>query len=1013
MTLFGSMAVGIPQTMVAQTTTPASASKTVYNFDPFSDTNFLKLFYKVHKDGRKFPTLKEFEEAGFSKHDLEFARSHVRPRAIITPSAAEQLVQSLYPTRKLWMNLPAGDGKGLGGYPNSNFSDDTFSMWNYTAKYGNWNHGLFQGPGAWADAAHKNGTDIYSGVKFFDHTTPGAADSYFTFIIEKNEDGSFKYVDPMLNIFLYFGTDGINYNWESTSRYMEDDIVKLHKALYKRAEEIGFKNFHIGMYTNTSQLSNSNVDYLYGTKASGKTADTFLNYEGNDFTSSPGKSVLVAERNFGNADGLYAGAWIVSLDRTWDVFEGQGYGDVTEEEREAAKRMNMVLWGEHANSRFWSYNTGSDAYDIQKNYQELLERVFSGGNRNPAKRPMAGGSYSWSQNGSNAPMYNFPGLATYIPERSAIQGNLPFRTHFSLGNGDRYNYKGKKTFTSWYNMSAQDVVPTYRWLVYQAGTKQVATDLQPSFSHLDSYMGGSSLRLKGTPSNTDVVLYRTKLTVGTNPYLKVALKWAEGKAGATASNLYVILQKEGSTDWIEVPAGETADKQWKENDVQITGLNAGDVISRIGLRVKGDGSAYDLYVGKLEINDDTKVTPASIATGSLIAEVKEETTQSMSVKLSWGVDGEGTARNAYGMTYNDERNIDHFEVIYKNGENGTPHVIATTSSWAAFIGSKVFDSSTEQPYFGVRAVSTDLKTYSPIEWINVSRSEGVPNYSDKSYGTSQINAGSEGIAKAREQRYITEFKTTGAEQNLNYTASAPQADGTQYVDATANHKLVVKQGQEIELFFKAADFGRVSGQDDGLRWCFGKAYLDLDESKSFSPESIDAGGENVFDLGTARKGTNEFQHPGITKKITIPENARVGKSRLRVVFSDAWFPHPGPVGLTTKGFSIDFDVEITGDPAKGREKPVDLHDQGEADAPEAQATGIAHTTVAKASTAVVGKNEISLTNVEKAWIYDVQGRFVKFVSNNPKQISTSELTPGVYILKMQQQNVIRSVKFIK
>lgn len=29
--------------------------------------------------------------------------------------------------------------------------------------------------------------------------------------------------------------------------------------------------------------------------------------------------------------------------------------------------------------------------------------------------------------------------------------DLPFTTHFSLGNGERYNYKGKKTFGSWYN----------------------------------------------------------------------------------------------------------------------------------------------------------------------------------------------------------------------------------------------------------------------------------------------------------------------------------------------------------------------------------------------------------------------------------------------------------------------------------------------------------------------------------------------------------------------------------
>ena len=59
-------------------------------------------------------------------------------------------------------------------------------------------------------------------------------------------------------------------------------------------------------------------------------------------------------------------------------------------------------------------------------------------------------------------MASFAGLASWIPERTAISGKLPFATHFNTGNGERYNYKGKKTAGSWYNMSSQDVVPTYR-----------------------------------------------------------------------------------------------------------------------------------------------------------------------------------------------------------------------------------------------------------------------------------------------------------------------------------------------------------------------------------------------------------------------------------------------------------------------------------------------------------------------------------------------------------------------
>ena len=79
----------------------------------------------------------------------------------------------------------------------------------------------------------------------------------------------------------------------------------------------------------------------------------------------------------GSADGLYAGVWIVSMNRRWNNLN----------KNEEAKRCGICLWGEHAESRFWSYNTGGDAMSRMSNYQEYLEHAFSGGNRNPLSRP--------------------------------------------------------------------------------------------------------------------------------------------------------------------------------------------------------------------------------------------------------------------------------------------------------------------------------------------------------------------------------------------------------------------------------------------------------------------------------------------------------------------------------------------------------------------------------------------------------------------------------------------------
>ena len=66
-----------------------------------------------------------------------------------------------------------------------------------------------------------------------------------------------------------------------------------------------------------------------------------------------------------------------------------------------------------------------------------------------------------------------------------------------------------------------------------------------------------------------------------------------------------------------------------------------------------------------------------------------------------------------------------------------------------------------------------------------------------------------------------------------------------------------------------------------------------------------------MEVGTLNAGTDSIA-TGCTFILNVPEDAAVGTSRFRMVFSDAWFTHPGPTGGTAKGFSIDFDVEVTG-----------------------------------------------------------------------------------------------------
>ena len=61
-----------------------------------------------------------------------------------------------------------------------------------------------------------------------------------------------------------------------------------------------------------------------------------------------------------------------------------------------------------------------------------------------------------------------------------------------------------------------------------------------------------------------------------------------------------------------------------------------------------------------------------------------------------------------------------------------------------------------------------------------------------------------------------------------------------------------------------------------------------------------------------------------------------------------------------------------------------------------------------ASDAIVCDGTLSFRNVEKAWVYTTDGKLVKFVQN-PKTINV-DFASGLYIVKMQNKNVIRSQK---
>ena len=995
--IIAAMMAMAPAGVTAQTYS-STASTQVFDLSKLGDQTLLEHFAELLDNGKKYPTDADLTAWGI-KDEVEFIRSHVRKRAI--ESRADRLLQDTYENRNLFMNIPGGAGKNLGGYPSKTFANDNFSMWNYTNLFGAWNYGLFQAPGSWADAAHRNGTSIFAGIKFFDHTTGGAANSWASFIMTRNSDGSFRYTHPIINCMRFLGFDGINYNWESTNKYRETNNIAFHKELYRIAKEEGFNDFKIMYYTTNQSLTPYNSSYMWGQKPDERISEVMLNYASSDFSWNIGESVKEAERTMGSADGLYAGVWIVSMNRRWNSLNNTD-----------ANRCGICLWGEHAESRFWSYNTGGDAMSRMSNYQEYLERAFSGGNRNPLSRPeIKNYGNEVEAQGGNPPLASFAGLASWIPERTAISGNLPFATHFNTGNGERYNYKGKKTAGSWYNMSSQDVVPTYRWMVVKPETEVASTDVQPSFTNEDAYTGGAALRLKGVnnATATDVVLFKTNLTPSKGKVVaKVAIK--TGKEGNNDSKLSLIVRVNGA--WKAYALGNTENANWTEKKVELNDITAGQKIERIGLRVKDSDADYNVLVGKLELNDDVTATPANVK--DLTVQVKEETKNSLSVKAVWGIDKD-PGQNP--TVYNDEANIDHFEILYKNGENGKVSEVGRTSQWATLVPNIQFTSVDDKPFIGVRSVSTDLKTYSKTQWIAVPRAQQseLPEAQEEGYGTVELDNAAAGADVAKRIRYVKKFQTEGGSKNIDYTAEGPAGNETNYVDATSQ-ELEVAQGATVKVKIQGYEATQIKDQsNDDLRYCMGKAWMDFNGDKQFNPENLSENpneGECVVFFGQVRKGVPAQVQQLNEYTFQIPEDAKPGQSRLRLVFCDAWFQGGlTPTGKFNKGFAIDFKVTITGSNA-ARGAKADTHDKGVADEPElleGGSTNIISANVGGASQLTVVGGKVVFENVERAWVFSTDGQTVKSLVN-PKSFNTNELPAGVYLVKMQNNNVIRTQK---
>ncbi len=155
------------------------------------------------------------------------------------------------------------------------------------------------------------------------------------------------------------------------------------------------------------------------------------------------------------------------------------------------------------------------------------------------------------------------------------------------------------------------------------------------------------------------------------------------------------------------------------------------------------------------------------------------------------------------------------------------------------------------------------------------------------------------------QGYIAQAATAGAKTNINFTQNTRPT--TVYVDAT-NHVISVEKGKSFTLNI-TADMKDGHAGVPGYRyfkWCHKFIYADWNNDQDF-----DDAGELLYSIPL---NGNDNNAANISKTIQVPANATLGKTNLRVRYTNGYSVDINSVNggcqAVKQGGVYDFGIEI-------------------------------------------------------------------------------------------------------
>jgi len=502
------------------------------------------------------------------------------------------------------------------------------------------------------DAAHRNGVPVLGNVYLPPNAFGGQIQWVHDFV--QRDGDTFPVADKMIQAAEYYGFDGwfINQETSGGNAALASDMQAMLEYFQAHSS---LRIVWYDSMTQTGAIAYQNAldaqnQMFFQDGSNVVSNDMFLNF--NWTTGGLASSAALATTLGRSPYELYAGADVESngynTNVNWNGLFPEGSPHVA----------SLGLYRPE-----WTFNSSSSV----ANFYTRDNRMWVGPNGDPSNTTTTA---AWK------------GIANYIPATSPIS-TLPFVTNFNTGQGSLYALDGETMSTSeWNNLSLQDVLPTWRWIVRSSGSK-----LTPAMDWSESYWGGTSLKLSGTlDAVNDITLYETQLALDADSLFVIA--YDPGEVGGP-THLQVGLTFADAPTTVEyLDIGDATRTGWDARTLALTAY-AGRTLSTISLRVNpaATSQAYTMHIGRLGVYASPPPTPAPPTDAQLVSK-NETAPDSATLRLQWSASPDP---------------INSYNVLQRHAD-GSASWLGGTPNTAYFVGQLTRDGSEAASTIEIEAV---------------------------------------------------------------------------------------------------------------------------------------------------------------------------------------------------------------------------------------------------------------------------------------------------------------------